>query len=126
MLDKIARPKEPDVRVMRPARGAGVFALYRCEAFGRARDGIGFAFESGASRDENGTRLLIVGGDKPAGGQCGSVPLITADPSSSIQIRCSARMEPHVSGRYCPMAGTGGAELRLLEGLFLLRISAKP
>ena len=66
-----------DVRIMRPARGAGVFALDGGEAVGRAQDGVGFAFESVACREENGTRLFeIVGGDQRAGGKGGSLPVI--------------------------------------------------
>ena len=68
-----------DVRVMRPARGARVFALDRGEAVGRAQESVGFALESIACREENGTRLFeIIGRNQRAGGQCGSVPVITA------------------------------------------------
>ena len=68
-----------DVRVVRPARGAGVFALDWGEALGCAQNGIGFAFESVACREENGARLFeIVGGDQRAGGKGGSLPVITA------------------------------------------------
>ena len=75
-----------DVRIMRPARGAGVFALDGGEAVGRAQDGVGFAFESVACREENGTRLLeIVGGDQRAGGKCG----FACD--SAVLPRCVAR-----------------------------------
>ena len=66
-----------DVRVVRPARGAGVFALDWGEALGCAQNGIGFAFESIACREENGARLFeIVGGDQRAGGKGGSLPVI--------------------------------------------------
>ena len=66
-----------DVRVMRPARRAGAFALDRGETCGCAQDGVGFALESVAFREENGTRLFeIVGGDQCAGGKGGSLPVI--------------------------------------------------
>ena len=68
-----------DVRVMRPARRAGAFALDRGETCGCAQDGVGFALESEAFREENGTRLFeIIGGDQCTDGKCGSLPVIAA------------------------------------------------